>query len=319
MYDLIGDIHGHAGPLERLLTKLGYEADGEGVWRHPSRQVIFLGDFIDRGPAQMEVISIVRPMVDNGAALAVMGNHEFNAIMYATKNPDRSGEYLRVHSSDNWKQHKAFVKAVGGSRDSDVTEKQQELIDWFKTLPVYLDLEGLRVVHACWHRPSFDALTVYLDDGQRFRENAWTELGTKGTAAYEAAEVLLKGWEIPLPLGITFRDKDDKERDQIRTRWWERAQRGYRQLAIVPDDAIDRIPDSPIAADSLPGYDGDKLLFLGHYWLTGDPEPLTDHIACLDYSIAGENAADTTPGKLCAYRFDGEARLIKDKFVWVPG
>ena len=47
-YDLVGDIHGHADPLHRLLEKLDY-AEVEGVFRHPERKMIFVGDFIDRG------------------------------------------------------------------------------------------------------------------------------------------------------------------------------------------------------------------------------------------------------------------------------
>src|SRR3984885_11359032 len=78
-YDLVGDIHGHADALHRLLCALDY-AEVEGVFRHPERQMIFVGDFIDRGPQQREVLRIARSMCDSGAARAVMGNHEFNAI-----------------------------------------------------------------------------------------------------------------------------------------------------------------------------------------------------------------------------------------------
>ena len=63
MYDLIGDIHGHAAELEALLAKLGYQLDGP-CYRHESRRVIFLGDLVDRGPQQRRVLEIVRPMVD---------------------------------------------------------------------------------------------------------------------------------------------------------------------------------------------------------------------------------------------------------------
>ena len=48
MHDLIGDIHGHADALVKLFRQLGY-AKKKGVYRHPDRQAIFLGDFIDRG------------------------------------------------------------------------------------------------------------------------------------------------------------------------------------------------------------------------------------------------------------------------------
>ena len=87
MHDLIGDIHGHADALQQLLTKLGY-AKHKGVYRHPDRQAIFLGDFIDRGPKIRETLEIVRPMIDSGTALAVMGNHELNALAFHTPDPE---------------------------------------------------------------------------------------------------------------------------------------------------------------------------------------------------------------------------------------
>ena len=50
-YDIIGDIHGHADKLEAMLRTLGYRRTA-GAWRHPDRQAIFVGDFVDRGPAR---------------------------------------------------------------------------------------------------------------------------------------------------------------------------------------------------------------------------------------------------------------------------
>jgi hypothetical protein len=91
MYDLIGDIHGHADALERLLKQLGY-ARQKGVYGHPDRRAIFLGDFIDRGPKIRETLEIVRPMVESGTALSVMGNHELNALAFNTTEPKLGGQ-----------------------------------------------------------------------------------------------------------------------------------------------------------------------------------------------------------------------------------
>lgn len=98
-YDIIGDIHGCSQSLEALLSRLEYKRM-DSIYRHPVRKVIYLGDFIDRGPCQREVIEIVRPMIESGAALSVMGNHEFNAIAYYTRDPE-TGDYLRQHSPKN--------------------------------------------------------------------------------------------------------------------------------------------------------------------------------------------------------------------------
>jgi hypothetical protein len=81
-YDIIGDIHGQADKLHALLAHMGYE-NRNGAYRHPSRSAIFVGDFIDKGPQQIESVMTVRRMVEAGTAQAVMGNHEFNAIAWA--------------------------------------------------------------------------------------------------------------------------------------------------------------------------------------------------------------------------------------------
>ena len=53
--------------LVHLLEALGYRKHGTTWnWRHPERKVIFLGDFIDRGPKIREVLEIVRPMIEEG-------------------------------------------------------------------------------------------------------------------------------------------------------------------------------------------------------------------------------------------------------------
>src|SRR5688572_26173488 len=170
-YDIIGDIHGQADKLEALLRTLGYR-DTAGAWRHAERQAIFVGDFIDRGPAQVRSVHIVRSMVDSGAALAVMGNHELNAIAWHT--PVRGTDpvqYLRSHDSPEWgeknrNQHTAFLAEV-----EDKPALHAEIIDWFLTLPLWLELPDLLVVHACWHAPFMAWLAPRLHE-QRYLTRA---------------------------------------------------------------------------------------------------------------------------------------------------
>ena len=129
-FDVIGDIHGYADKLEALLRELGYGHKG-GAWRHPDRQAVFVGDFIDRGPDQVRTVYTVRRMIDAGSAVAVMGNHEFNAIAWHTPDTRRSGEYLRPHDCPKWgaknrKQHAAFL-----AETEDKPALHNEIIDWF--------------------------------------------------------------------------------------------------------------------------------------------------------------------------------------------
>jgi len=112
-YDIVGDIHGHADELKVLLQRLGYQKDSEGVFNQHGRQIIYVWDFIDRGTQNVEVYNIVRPMVEQGHALAVMGNHEFNAICYHTRHPE-TGLPLREHVEKNKKMtRKMFGMKLG--------------------------------------------------------------------------------------------------------------------------------------------------------------------------------------------------------------
>ena len=304
-YDIIGDIHGHAESLKNLLNELGYRLTG-GVYRHKNRKIIFLGDFIDRGSYQREVIEIVRPMIERGTALAVMGNHEFNAIAYAT--PKLNGGYLRGHKGGkNRKQHAAFLDAY--------PEGSPEYIDqitWFKTLPLWLDLGGIRVIHACWDQLAIERIKQSQSGSNLLLDETLTKACEKGSWQYEAIETILKGKEISLPKGINFRDKEGNERHHIRVRWWDQLARTYREAFMGPKSARTHIPNDPIKGYHLVEYSHESPpVFLGHYWLEGEPERLATNIACLDYSVAKPG------GSLVAYRWDGETTLTQDKFVAV--
>jgi hypothetical protein len=306
-YDLIGDIHGYSEPLIELLEKLGYKKT-DGVYRHPERKVIFLGDFIDRGPDQRGVIDIVRPMIDEGAALSVMGNHEFNATAWFTEDPDEPGTYLRPHSDKNRKQHKDFLAAYEGSDD------YADLIEWFRSLPLWLDQDGLRVVHACWDDKLMNGLgkryagiNSYLDD------ELLVAASRKGSVDYRAVETLLKGKEIKLPRGQHFLDKDKNPRHEIRVRWWDAEANTYRRAFLGPDSALSHIPEDPIDVEHLIQYGSDEPpVFVGHYWLDAEPKLLAPNVACLDYSVAASRG-----GKLVAYRWDGERVLDTRNYVYV--
>jgi len=304
-YDIIGDIHGCAHSLQLLLEVLGY-AVRDGVHRHPSRTVIFLGDFIDRGPHQREVIGLVRRMIEAGTARSVMGNHEFNAIGYYTPDPG-SGDYLRPHSDKNTHQHEKFLDAY-----AHTPEEYADVIDWFRTLPLWLDLGELRIVHACWDARLIARLAASQNGSNLLGEDLLIRANHRGQWQFEALETLLKGKEIPLPDGASFRDKDGNPRHNIRVRWWDPAATNFRDAFFGPESARTHIPEDEIAGDHMVDYShAGPPVFLGHYWMQGEPAPLASNIACLDYSVAESG------GRLTAYRWDGEQVLEKERFVWV--
>jgi hypothetical protein len=300
-FDVIGDIHGHADALHRLLKALGYE-HWDGVYRHDTRTIVFAGDFVDRGPRQREVLRIAKAMVEAGSACAVMGNHEFNAIAWAI--PDGNGGFLRPRTPKNHAQHRAFLEQTGAG-----SEAHAEAVAWFRTLPLWLDLGGLRVVHACWHRASQKALAGCLDEQARLTEKGLHEVHNRGSMAYRAAEVLLKGPEVRLPNGHSFRDKDEHVRHEARLRWWDLTAHTFRTAALGMEGREADLPEDPVPTDFM--YQEETPVLFGHYWMHGEPHILNPRASCLDFSVAKD-------GFLTAYRWSGEQELRAEHLVWVP-
>lgn len=109
-YDIIPDIHADIDRLTRTLLTLGYVPEGAS-WAHPEGRIAaFLGDFIHMG---RENRSVVRTMRDQGHAVAIMGNHELNALLYHRLGLNADGTddgYMRAHSAKNRDQHQTFLE-----------------------------------------------------------------------------------------------------------------------------------------------------------------------------------------------------------------
>lgn len=302
-YDIIGDIHGYAEMLEDLLRQLGYEKPSD-TWRHPQgRKVLFLGDYIDRGPSIRRTIHIVRGMVDRGEALALMGNHEYNALLYHTS--DGKGGWLRPHNPKNVGQHAVTLAQFWNHRDEWVDH-----LAWFARLPLWLDLGDFRAVHASWN----DRLVTDRPDLRLLSLDSLRLSAAKGTAEYVLCDTLLKGPEIELPCGYKFTDKESTVRTKMRLKWWLAPhRRTFHDLCMPQSDTVPHLP-IPEAVESLcQDYPATAApVFFGHYWLPfeGDARLIAPNIACLDYSVAKD-------GALVAYRWDGEQALTPDRFVCV--
>ncbi|WP_110783989.1 metallophosphoesterase [Mycolicibacterium mucogenicum] len=310
-YDVIGDIHGCADPLESLLETMGYRHD-DGAYRHPSRQAVFVGDLIDRGSQQLRVLETVKAMADVGSAQITMGNHEFNAICYGIPGP--GGGYLRPHSDKNARQHHAFLEQL-------TAEQQRFYLDWFRTIPLWLDLGGLRVVHACWHEPSMKIIEQELGSNIFRSGEQFAAASTRGHLLYDAVETLIKGPELSLADHgqLPYLDKDGHARERARLRWWSTGST-LRELAEIASTFTtqDGVPYPELPALQVASadhvYRGDVPVVYGHYWRTGTPEhgaDWTDRTACVDFSAV-------KGGALTAYRWSGESTVRLENYVQAP-
>jgi hypothetical protein len=311
--DVIGDVHGEHRKLEALLGRLGYLRTG-GSWAHPERLAVFVGDLIDRGPEQVRTVQTVRSMVESGAAKIVMGNHEFNALGWMTKNPAVEGDTLRqrlggkgaVHRS----QHQTFLDEVG-----EGSPLHWEILDWFRTIPLHLDLGAARVVHACWDDPSIDLLSRSVAPDRVLDEELLVALYDKSQPLGLALETVVKGPEFRLGDDLAYLDKDGNPRRKARYAWWATPGCSMRDALVLPGGSrcIDGsphpgFPQDPLTVAPVQPYRSSVPVFFGHYWFTGVPSPKSAVIAGVDYSAA-------KGGPLVAYRFDGEAILDPAKFV----
>ena len=320
-FDIIGDVHGQGSKLRGLLELLGWSPDAAGTHRHvdPNRQVIFVGDLVDRGPDQREVLTIVRAMVEAGTARIVMGNHEFNAICFATPDPEMPGEFLRRHTEKNKKQCKEFLDQLSEA-------EREDWIAWFRTLPLWLDeaeLGGLRVIHACWHAPSMDVIREACGGGNVLGDDVrlYARASEKQDPLYTAVEVLLKGPEVELASYDlpAFRDPEGNSRPHARLRWWRTSDLPLSDLLDIhpPAKTSDggAYPDLSglhlRAQDHTYAYDDQFPMVFGHHWREWEPDEhidWTEHAACVDFSAAKH-------GPLAAYRWRGERQIEPNNYV----
>lgn len=303
MIDFIGDIHGHADELEALLMKLGY-VKTNGVYAHAESKVLFVGDYIDRGPKIRETLAIVKAMVDSNHAIALMGNHEYNALCFHLK--DETDEYLRPHTEKNIQQNKETIQQFKNWQN-----EYEEYLAWFKTLPLYYETNDFRAVHACWNNEHIEFLKKTLAN-DRLTDELIGESVKEGTALHKAIEETLKGKEIKLSDGHFFMDKDGHKRTDIRIKWWENPiAMTYRTISV---ESFEHLPDQPIETSALASinyyHPKEKKVFFGHYWLKGEPTLFRENICCVDYSVA-------KAGKLVAYRFGWEDELNTSNLFFV--
>jgi hypothetical protein len=302
-FDIIGDIHGYASLLKQLLTKLGYKRI-DGVWRHKVRKVVFVGDFINRGPEIRETLSLVRSMVEAGSALAILGNHEYGSILYHIK--DDNGTFMSRHIAGNRTQIQKTLTVY-----KDFNEEWLDHLKWMRTLPFFLDLGEIRIAHAYWNDEEIARLKEYLPNG-RMKKKFIRELHEKRPDIAAIVYKLLKGLEFRCPKDLIIKCNKGLSRKAFLLKWWEDpTNKTFRQLYFGNKFVL---PDYHFPKELEPSYapypTGLPIVFLGHYCLSGGNEIVQQNICCLDSCVH-------TTGKLSAYSWSGEKELIADNLVVV--
>lgn len=161
----IGDIHGDIQALERLIARLPRLTADDTV--------VFLGDYVDRGPASREVVDRVRLFPGATAAKVVFlrGNHEDGWIrvidegwaefVYPPGNGCRAT--LRSYRPD---LEEDFDALYGG------TFFPEDVVRWFRALPYWYEDDNALYVHA--GLPRVDGRWLHPSEVADPRELIWS-------------------------------------------------------------------------------------------------------------------------------------------------
>ncbi|QDT12646.1 metallophosphoesterase family protein [Planctomycetes bacterium K23_9] len=169
---VIGDIHGCAKSLRTLIETIAPSADDE---------IVFLGDYVDRGPSSRDVVEQIVQLKEQCRVVALRGNHEIMLMAAAFGGVD----------STAWMNGGglATVSSYGGSlRKMPVTH-----ITFFQELRPYYETENEIFVHAGYNpqlpmREQLDS-TIY-----------WTHLPDPAPAPHRSGKRVFVG-HTPQPFG----------------------------------------------------------------------------------------------------------------------
>lgn len=289
VHTVIPDIH---ADIDRLNASIACSSKGG--------KLLLLGDFIDAGKhvsssSDEAVLSSVSKHIESERALAVMGNHELNAILFHSL--AESGSPFREHSEKNKSQHRSFLNAFGVR-----SEKALHWTNWFMTaLPLWREIDGLRLVHACWSKAHIAEISKRRPNGYLEWEDL-EEIAAESTPFGKAVKTLVTGPEAKLPHPYTFKDYHGNERREVRLAWWNAEASTWPEATLsVPDPSelpAGQLPEDAAAVIYSP--DAPPVL-VGHYKMIGAPRIEHPKAASLDY-----------PEQPCIYLWSGEDRLSQD-------
>ena len=123
----IGDIHGCIRSLEQLIEDLNLQADDH---------LVFIGDYIDRGPGSKDVIDFLINLAKTQKCTFLRGNHESMML-----------NYLNLNEIDLWEINGGRATLMGYVDDGKIVIPDDH-IAFLKNTGLFLDTEDFFFVHA---------------------------------------------------------------------------------------------------------------------------------------------------------------------------
>ncbi|MGI9369537.1 MAG: metallophosphoesterase [Ruegeria sp.] len=149
----VGDIHGHTDQLDIALARI--EADGG-----PDAQIVFLGDYVDRGPDCCGVLDrLIAGRISGRNWITLLGNHDRMFAMFMRDYPTNDARLLvgyhwfheRIGGVKTLESYGVTVK--DGDRIFQVHEQARKAVppghlEFLGNLPTYHQHGDLLFVHA---------------------------------------------------------------------------------------------------------------------------------------------------------------------------
>lgn len=131
MYYIIGDIHGEYEKLKKLVNLISADINDDD-------QIIFLGDYIDRGERSFDVVELLSGLPGLFNTFFLLGNHEEMFLNYYY-----TGEGLELYLRNGGEATiNSYIEKVGKMK---LPEKH---ISFFNNLKLYYEGEDFIAVHA---------------------------------------------------------------------------------------------------------------------------------------------------------------------------
>jgi hypothetical protein len=255
---------------------MGYSMSSKKLHHPENRKLGFVGDFINRGPQSVEVLTLVKSLCESGDAIAVLGNHEFRLIQ----------------------------NSVTGKK---VPKEYEPFIPWLRSLPLFMELDTLRIVHAVWHFSSIELL-----EGQSVEEDAFIkETIVKKSPYKKAVSRILSGIKINIPDDLKLMDRFGIKRSKARLKWWiDLREKPYADCFLSPmkPDIFNRGPAIDELSDLELYNEKDKPVFTGHYCLPPNLPKISGNVVCLDGCV-------TCDKTLWGYRHQGTKKVLASGLI----
>jgi hypothetical protein len=305
--DVVGDVHGEIDALEDLLRVLGYVGRGDHA---DGRRLVFIGDLCDRGPDSPAVVRRVRDLLEAGTAQCLLGNHELNVLRGARK--EANGWFFE---DDHDRRNGVFVDCRAPADD----DERRDILRFFASLPLALESDDLRLVHACWDDDRIEelrdesgaasAVELYRLYAARSEDRA------KALGRHREAEALLQRYgsclhdrnaRVPMLEPLAERDVDYQMSNPVRVLTSGTEHRAERPFFMAGKWRMVQ------RGEWWQQYEADTPVIFGHYWRwpcseAGDrfghhaPDPFPDRAAhewlgardnafCVDYSVGARFA-----------------------------